>query len=558
MRETGCQPTTSNVKLRFESVDFSEIPQQSKLFLQYQSDPLSLRKYYPSVVSSHTDVAGRRSEVLESCVVERSKLCDALAAQNERFGGGVSSAESIELLRRPGTVAVVTGQQIGLFTGPLYTIYKALSAIKMVSCLRDRGVSAVPVFWAATEDHDFVEISKAFLHARGEETSPFELSQAADAVGNSVGRLPVPDGFENILNERFAQLPETQFSNELLSMLSATWKPGRSLGEAFSSYIQRLLQNYGLIVVDPLDQEIKKLVAPIYGQVAAHAEEIVARLVKRSAEMEADGYHAQVLVTPDYFPLFYHTDDGVRRSIKSRDGTLHVAGTKLSFAPTELIEAIKDGPEYFSPGVMVRPVVQDYLFPTICYFGGAAEIAYFAQNSEVYATLGRPVTPILHRQSLTLVEPRDFRTLGRYDLSFSDLFRGFDDVRRQVVERFVNPATARLFAEAEEAINLELNRLDQEVSRIDPTLAGDLATRRRKINYHLGALRKKFQRVQLERDETANRRLRSLFSSVLPQGQLQERVLNIGGFYLNYGPAVIDRIYDSIDLDERGHRLLYL
>jgi len=331
------------------------------------------------------------------------------------------------------------------------------------------------------------------------------------------------------------------------------------IGEAFCTQIQQLFAEYGLIVVDPLDLRLKTLAAPIYAKAVESSEEIVSALVNRSRELETDGYEAQVLITPDYFPLFYHTDNGVRHSVRQKsEGKYRVGDTKLEFTRAELHETATGNPERFSPGVMLRPVVQDYLFPTAGYFGGGAEIAYFAQNSKVYEILDRPVTPILHRQSFTVVEAKHARTLGKYDLAFTDLFAGFENVLPKIVEQFVNPTTAGTFADAEDDINLELDRLDQELSRIDPTLADNLATRRRKILYHIAALRKKFHRVQLERDEIVNRQIRTLFASLLPDGQLQERKLNIGSFMSRHGSYFIEWIYDSIDLDERGHRVLYL
>src|SRR5215203_3807817 len=161
MQETDCPPAASKLKLRFEAVDFADIPGQSKLFLRYQSDPFSLQKYYPSAVRSHADVAARIPEVLDAYSMDREALGDILVEQNRRFGAGAKTFANIELLRQKGSVAIVSGQQAGLFTGPLYTIYKALSAIKMAECFRGRGLSAVPIFWAATEDHDFAEVSKA-------------------------------------------------------------------------------------------------------------------------------------------------------------------------------------------------------------------------------------------------------------------------------------------------------------------------------------------------------------------------------------------------------------
>ena len=207
---------------------------------------------------------------------------------------------------------------------------------------------------------------------------------------------------------------------------------------------------------------------------------------------------------------------------------------------------------------MLRPVVQDYLFPTVCYFGGGAEIAYFAQNSEVYRIMDRPVTPILHRQSFTIIEAKHARTLEKYELEFTDLFAGEAEVLPKIVDKFIDPNTAKLFAEAEKKINTELNRLDQSLSQIDVTLAANLATRRRKIVYHIAALQKKYQFRRVEMDEIIDRRVRSAFTSLLPHGNLQERTLNVTSFLDRFGPKFIDMVYDSIDLDDKGHRVVYL
>lgn len=559
MLEIDCLSSTTNAKLRLDSISFSEIPGQSKLFLDYQSDSLSLKKYYPSAVAKHTSIAERTSDVLEAYVTDRGALCDILADQNRGYGAGGATLENIDLLRKSGSVAVLTGQQAGLFTGPLYTVYKALSAIRMTECLRTRGIDAVPVFWAATEDHDFDEIATAYMLGRNGDDVEFRLVEPEDETGKSVGNIVIQDGFERELQNGIDELQQGDFLPELREALGDIWKPGRTIGEAFCTDVLRLFKNHGLVVVDPLDVRVKKLAGPIYSRAAERSETIVNALVDRTKELESNGYHAQVLVTPDYFPLFYHTDDGVRRAVRHREADrYHVTGAKTEFTLKELAELAASEPQRFSPGVMLRSVVQDYLFPTVCYFGGGAEIAYFAQNSEVYRILDRPVTPILHRQSFTVVGPKASRILDKFGLALADLFAGCEALLPRIVDRFVNPKTARLFADAEENINLELNRLDQELSRIDPTLATNLATRRRKILYHIAALQKKFRRVQVERDETVNRQLRLLFAELLPHGKLQERRLNISSFTARYGPTFVDTVYDSIDLDDRGHRILYL
>ena len=547
MQETGCLPATSITKLRTESIGFSEIPGQSELFLKYQSDPLSLRKYYPTAVRSHDDIGDRAAEVLAAYKTDRGRLCELLIDQNRRFGAGDATFENIERLKKPDTVAVVTGQQTGLFTGPLYTIYKALSAIRMSRELCSRGISAVPIFWAATEDHDFAEIAGATLLDSDGRDIKLRLELPTGTEGVPVGGIEITASFAQAIS-----------SLDIDPKLAEIWKPGATIGDAFCGHLQILFRDYGLIVVDPLDAGIKQLAAPLYTEAAEKADEITDALIARSSELVSDRYHAQVLITPDYFPLFYHTDDGVRRAIRKKNGSYNVAGTKLDLSLDEIVRQAAEEPERFSPNVMLRPVVQDYLFPTVCYFGGGAEIAYFAQNSEVYRLLDRPSTTILHRQSFTVIEAKHARTLEKFDLKFTDLFAGLEALLPRIVDRFVNPSTARSFADAEDNINAELNRLDEELSRIDPTLAANLATRRKKIMYHISALRNKFRRVQVERDEMVNRRVRGLFDSVLPDGKLQERSLNVTSYAVKFGPAFVNSVYDSIDLSDRGHRILYL
>jgi bacillithiol biosynthesis cysteine-adding enzyme BshC len=559
MQESGCSVSVGVGGLRTESLPFLSVPGQSKLFIDYQTNPLLLAKYYPSIVSSHTEVTARIPEVLANYKTNRAQLCDALTRINSNFGAGAKTLENIDLLREHETVAVVTGQQTGLFTGPLYSIYKALSAIKMSECLRGRGINAVPVFWMATEDHDLEEISNAFVIDSGQDLAEFRVSADESGHGRSVGKIKLDGSVSVAVGELFASLPVTEFTDELRRQLELSWTIGMPFAEAFGTFLTSLLGKFGLIIVDPLNDRLKRLSASIYSQAVKCSGEIVSALTARSAELVSDGYHAQVLVEDDYFPLFWLTDDGRRVALRrNADGLLQVKGEKTAFTETELAGRASSEPERLSPGVMLRPVVQDYLFPTVCNFGGGAEIAYFAQNSEVYRILGRPVTPILHRQSFTIVEAKHARTLEKYELEFADLFEGETELLPKLVDKFIDPNTAKLFAEAEEKINTELSRLDQALSQMDVTLAKNLATRRRKIIYHIGALRKKYHFRRAEMDETIGRRIRSAFTALLPNGHLQERTLNVTSFLDRFGPNFIDMVYDSIDLDDKGHRIVYL
>jgi bacillithiol biosynthesis cysteine-adding enzyme BshC len=301
------------------------------------------------------------------------------------------------------------------------------------------------------------------------------------------------------------------------------------------------------------------LAAPLYAEAARRAPQIADALVARSRELEEAGYHAQVMVTSDSFPLFLHTEDGARHSVtRADDGSYKLKGSRESYTVEELGKLAEEQPERFSPNVTLRAVVQDYLLPTVAYLGGAAEIAYFAQTAEVYRALERPVTPILPRSSLTVVERRTGRTLERYGLALKDLFAGYESVIARVVEEYLGAETAQAFAHTEETFKRELDALEEQLRSIDPTLAEALETGRRKINYQLEGLRTRFHRAQMGRDRAAHRQLERAITALYPHKSLQERHVNITSLLARHGSYVISWIYDAINLGSPDHQIVYL
>ncbi|MCA1575320.1 MAG: bacillithiol biosynthesis cysteine-adding enzyme BshC, partial [Acidobacteria bacterium] len=299
--------------------------------------------------------------------------------------------------------------------------------------------------------------------------------------------------------------------------------------------------------------------APLYASAAHRAQEIANALEARSRELEEAGYHAQVLASANSFPLFIHDTEGARHALtRTDDGKYKVKDLDSDYTAQELADLAALEPERFSPNVTLRAVVQDYLLPTIAYLGGAAEIAYFAQTAEVYRELERPVTPILPRSSLTMVERHTGRVLERYGLNLADLFAGPESVLSRVVEEHLGADTAQSFTETEESVNQDLDRLREKLRAIDPTLAEALETGRRKINYQLEGLRSRFHRAQLSRDETAHRQLQRAFDQLYPEKDLQERHINISSLLARHGRYVTDWIYNAINLGSSEHQIVYL
>jgi bacillithiol biosynthesis cysteine-adding enzyme BshC len=557
--EAACYSTPEESGLRVETLPFTEIPQQTHLFLDYLRDPLPLRQFYPEAVRYHHELAQRVPEVLSAYRVDRNRVCDALEAMNRRWGAGQATLDNIQLLRESDCIAVVSGQQAGLFTGPLYTIYKALSAVKLAGCLQQRNTKAVPVFWIASEDHDFAEVAKAELIGRDCQLKNVEVTNAVHREGQPVGQVVVDDSIDAVVDQLFELLPNSEFADDIKALVKNAWQPGRGYAESFAMMMTSLLGRYGLIFLDPLDPELKKLAAPLYSEAAQSAAEIAAALEKRSSDLETAGYHAQVLATSNSFPLFLHDEQGARHAVvRVENGKYKAKEIEQEYTAEELAALALEKPERFSPNVTLRAVVQDYLLPTIAYYGGAAEIAYFAQTAEVYRVLDRPATPILPRSSLTMIERHTGRVMERYNLTLKDFFEGLDPVIKRVVEEVLGADTAKLFAKTEENVNHELDRLREDLESIDPTLAGALETGRKKINYQLEGLRTRFVRAQMGRDEAAHRQLQRAFDQLYPNKDLQERHINITSLLARHGTYVIEWIFNAINLGSSEHQIVKL
>ena len=557
-QESARESLHGKTQFRISDLPFEQVPHQSRLFLEFQRDPLSLKKFYPNAVASPSDISTYAPEVLANYKTDRVAVCDALTEINIKAGASEKTFANIEVLRQSSTVAVLTGQQAGLFTGPLYTIYKALSAIKLADELRQQGSPAVPVFWVATEDHDFDEVSKTYSLDNVDGLIESVYTRDETYSGLPVGDVNLDASVSDLIDAMFSGMSHTVFSADLKARLSDVWKEGAGFGEAFIGSLASVFGDLGLIFIDPMHAGIKRLASPIYVSAIERADEMVSAIHERSRVLDAEGFHTQVLVEEDYFPLFWHDHEGKRRSLrKTGEGVYRTKETRLEITRDDLIAFATDEPQRLSPGVMLRPAVQDYLLPTVCYFGGAAEIAYFAQNSEAYRVLERPVTPILHRQSFTIVEHKHRRVLDKFGLELSDLFAGIEQLSLKLAERDSSD-TGQLFADTEARINAELDLIDEKLATIDPTVAANFAKRRRKMIYHIGATRKKALLAQMRNDEVASRQLASLFSSLLPNGGLQERSLNVFTFLNKYGPNFIDWLYAAIDLEDKDHRIVDL
>ncbi|HKX29704.1 MAG TPA: bacillithiol biosynthesis cysteine-adding enzyme BshC, partial [Blastocatellia bacterium] len=488
----------------------------------------------------------------------REAVADVLLEQNRAAHAGEATLANLERLREPDSVVVITGQQAGLFTGPLYTIYKALTVVKLSAALRERGIKAVPMFWVAAEDHDLEEVNHTRLVNREGQLTTITYTGAPTHEGKPVGHVKLGAEIEQNIEELIAALPESEFTPKLAEDLRGAYRPGASLADAFAEMVMKLLGHFGIVLINPLDDRLKQAAGEIYVQALSRGPEFAAQLVSESAALEAAGYHAQVHTSPEAVPLFI-LDEGRRTAMVRRDdGRFHLKGAEKSFPADELLETVKRCPACFSPNVTLRPIVQDFLLPTAAYVGGPAEIAYFAQFRRNYTLLGRTEPVVIPRATFTLIEKRHAKTMSKYGLQLTDLFSGPDEVRKRVVEQGLDQNTAAVLDETEQVFNEQLEKLRESLVAVDPTLAEALKGGREKILYQLTNLRSRFVNNRGKRDETTIQQLDRLFAALYPNKNLQERELNISYFLARYGYQLIDRLYEAVQIGFPDHRLVHL
>ncbi len=539
------------------AISFDEIPRTSRLFHDFLYNFSRVERFYQSE-GQEIDSLVARTGIVSAQAFARDAVADVLVDQNRKAGASEIAIANIERLRQKDSVVVITGQQAGFFTGPLYTIYKALTAIKLTAELRERGVNAVPMFWVASEDHDFEEVNHTRLVNREGQLITITYSACSPKEGKPVGQVTLCDEVDGNIEELIAALPASEFMPRLIDDLRASYQAGAGFADAFGRLMLKMMGHFGIVLIDPLDDRLKQVAGEIYTRAISRIPEFATHLVRESAALEAAGYHAQVYTAPEAVPLFM-LDDGRRKAIVRRDdGRFYLKGSEKSFNADELRDTVQRCPSCFSPNVTLRPIVQDFLLPTIAYIGGPAEIAYFAQLRPNYRLLERVEPVVLPRASFTLIEKRHAKTLSKYGIEFADLFSGQEDVMKKVVEGSMDQNTAMIFDESEKVFNEQLEKLRESLTAVDPTLADSLKGGREKIVYQLHNLRTRFIHNRSKRDETMQQQVERLFAVLYPNKNLQEREINASYFLARYGYELIDRLYQEVEIGFRDHKLIYL
>src|SRR5229473_943335 len=529
------------------SIPFRRLPHQPKLFVQLIEDFASVSPFYAH--APNLNEVKRVAAGLDFPVERRREVVAILRQQNEGFGAGAAVQSNLGKLER-GAVAVVSGQQVGLFSGPAYAIYKALTAIQIAEELRASGIEAVPIFWMATEDHDLDEVRHVTWFDNGNLVR-FEL--AADAATRPVGNVRLGPGVEENVKKAVGLLAGSA-SETLSEILKQSYGPEETYGSAFGKLFARLFAEQGLILLDPLDARLHRIAAPLYKKVIEDRDELNEKLLQRGKDLERAGYEVQVKVTARS-TLLFSIRDGVRQAIATSNGNLKSGET--SWTREEVLRVVEAAPETFSANALFRPVVQDFLLPTAAYLGGPAEIAYFAQSSVIYEQVLGRMPVILPRAGFTILDAKAEKLLQKYGLCIENLWAGPQERRRKMESVSVPEALAVNFDRDKEQMESTLAELGEQIEKLDSTLAGAVSTARNKIGFQLEKLRRKTGRALDQKSGLLAEHEQFLENLLYPNKSLQSRELCFLPFLARWGMDGLSELQKLSGSDTLGeHRIV--
>jgi bacillithiol synthase len=484
----------------------------------------------------------------------RQELADALVRQQEGRGAAAAARRARELADVRAT-AVVTGQQAGLFGGPLYVLYKALGAIKVAARLQEkRAAPVVPVFWVASDDHDFAEVRSTSVLDDIGQIRTLRYAPEREPVGLPASRVILDETITPLVAEVGRTLPSGLHRDTLLEMLSRSYRPGVSLSDAFARLLSFLLPD--LVVLDASDPALKRLVVPVMSCEVTEASPTSRLAHEIGQQLLAAGYHQQVPVRSGFLNLFLFMEEE-RRALGASNGSIEVRGLGKRIPVTDAVRMMEADPSPWSPGVLLRPLAQDRMLPSAAYVGGPAEIAYHAQIGPSYRHFGIPRPVLLPRPSVTLVEPAQARVLDTEGLTLPDLQTDPETLLARWT-RIAHPEVEEAFTRTREALEREMAVVEERLGDLDPTLRAAADGARGRALHQIETLHEKATRALKKRDQSRADRLRRTRDALLPGGSFQERGLGLINLVARHGPAVIADLLERIDPWARGHQVIHL
>ncbi len=545
------------------SVPFNKLPGFNQLFIEYIDNFNALSDFYSfdynkdeSFIES---LSIRKEFYLKDGTFDRNIIVNILSAQNKAFNSSRKTFDNLEKLRNENTYAVVTGQQIGLFSGNYYTIIKALNTVMLSEYLNKKFPqhNFVPIFWMEGDDHDFMEVNHINIIDKNNKLKRIEYLPpqfAKDKMYKPVAEIEFDETINSTIEDLFNSLRATEFTDNLRFISQKSYRPGLNFKLSFGRFLNYILGDKGLILLDPTDAEIKKLLIPIFLK-ELNTYPNSCEIVIDTTEKVEQNFEAQIKPKP--INLFYKYN-GNRHLIEPKQGKIFgLKNTKIKLTDEELFNKLYETPDNFSPNVVLRPICQDYLLPTVSYVAGPSEISYFAQLKGVYQFYNNSMPVIFPRTSISLIEVTVNNFLLKNDLNFEDLFSESLVIQKSL--RKLNSIDIdEIFSTFRDGLNTITYEAAEKLRIIDKNLETYFTNKINKFSENLNVVKAKANESLVKNNQQTINKLKEIISFVYPENYLQERYFNILYFINKYSLDLIQYIQENIDLHSKEHQLILL
>lgn len=485
----------------------------------------------------------------------RVDLVEILRRFNRAISSSQPTLDNIGRLGDPQSLCVFAGQQTGIFIGPMLTIYKALTAVKLAlhyEKLLNRPV--IPCFWMATDDHDFAEISAAGFLGRGGELARLIYDPVEIDSGLPVADLKFDENIIPLLNKLDETLPDSEFKKPLSEFIRDSHRPGDSITSSFARLFNHLIGDYGIVLVDPNFPGLKTHFRKIFIHEIENHEHTYAAFETQTKKLIQSGYHAQIHKTGDLLNLFYHNPK--RLNLIREGGSYRVDKTDQKYSLAQLISMAEQSPQNISPNALLRPIAQASAFPTLCQITGPSELAYYAQIAPMFDLFDVPLPIIFPRPGLTIIEPQVKRVIEKYQLDIIKVKQEIDRVIGDVINRLFPSDAAAEIDSIKADIRQRLSAIGNILKQSDPDSYQLAASFQKKTDFDFGEFQKKLKAANKKRHEDLAAQLKRAHDYLFPENQLQERLISPVYYATKFGPKIFDQIYKSLDIEQANHMVM--
>ncbi|MDR2205536.1 MAG: bacillithiol biosynthesis cysteine-adding enzyme BshC [Flavobacteriaceae bacterium] len=514
--------------IKFQNI--GNIPESVKDFLNFELNDYNFSVFSPENVKqkikskSEFFNAEKRNLLFE---VLKNQHSDSQLSENQKF--------NIDSILLENTFTVTTGHQLNLFSGPVFSIYKIIQTIKLAEFLKTNFPENhfVPVFWMASEDHDFEEIN----HFKTKN----HLYKIEGKSGGAVGKIKIED--EHFISDFENEFKNSAFGNELISMMKHAYKTGNTLSEATRILFQELFSDSGLLILDGDSQALKSEMKPIF------REELLNQNLHRFSKNNVDfikNKYGKVQVNPREINLFYLSE--TRNRIEKKGNQYKILDTETEFSESEILEALEKHPEKFSPNALLRPVYQEFILPNLVYVGGNAEILYWLELKDYFEKIGLGFPVLVPRNSMLFISEKSVLNIEKFGFEPADFLKNFDEFSKDFLLK--NNKIKEILDQKENALKLQFSDLKNIAERTDKTFGNMVSAEEKRQLKSFERMKKRLLRAEKIKHREKLEQLKTLFHKIHPEEKWQERVLNFSVFYANFGKNWLKFCYEKMPAEK--------